>query len=143
MERRNDTRKYFVIIGRAGLYSSAGNLRFHIKNVFNGIDFAGKRVLDIGGGNGVFSFYAASSGAEYVICLEPEDKEQLPGYHRDVTPDVTNDGYYVLPNLRPGLYQIEIFERRAGAENPLGTPSASFSLADEQDLLVPDLQAPR
>ena len=80
MDRRHHIERYFALIGRTGLYSSAGNLRFHIKNVFNGIDFRGKRVLDIGGGNGVFSFYAASSGAECVICLEPEDEGSLPEF---------------------------------------------------------------
>ncbi|MEY9705701.1 hypothetical protein ABIE71_008444 [Bradyrhizobium diazoefficiens] len=40
--------------------------------LFEGIDFRGKTMLDIGGGNGTFSFYAACAGAEKVICLEPE-----------------------------------------------------------------------
>jgi 2-polyprenyl-3-methyl-5-hydroxy-6-metoxy-1,4-benzoquinol methylase len=41
-------------------------------NLFRDIDFDGKRVLDIGGGDGVYSFYAAAMGAAEVVCLEPE-----------------------------------------------------------------------
>jgi SAM-dependent methyltransferase len=46
--------------------------RFHHTFLFQGLDFNGARVLDIGGGSGVLSFYAASMGARRVVCLEPE-----------------------------------------------------------------------
>lgn len=36
------------------------------------IPLEGKRVLDIGGGDGRYSFYMAAAGAREVICLEPE-----------------------------------------------------------------------
>jgi SAM-dependent methyltransferase len=36
------------------------------------IDLKGKRFLDIGGGTGTYSLYAACSGAREVVCLEPE-----------------------------------------------------------------------
>lgn len=39
--------------------------------VFDGVPLAGRRVLDVGGGNGVMSFYAASRGASSVVCLDP------------------------------------------------------------------------
>lgn len=39
--------------------------------VFEGVPLAGRRVLDVGGGNGVMSFYAASRGASKVVCLDP------------------------------------------------------------------------
>lgn len=40
--------------------------------LFRGISFAGKSVLDIGGGVGRFSYYAAVLGARRVVCVEPE-----------------------------------------------------------------------
>lgn len=40
--------------------------------LFPGVDFLGKRFLDIGGGAGTHSFYAACCGASEVVCLEPE-----------------------------------------------------------------------
>lgn len=36
-------------------------------------------MIDIGGGSGLFSFYAAIMGAESVICLEPETKGSTKG----------------------------------------------------------------
>lgn len=40
--------------------------------LFPNVDFTGKRFLDIGGGTGTYTFYAAFMGAEQAICLEPE-----------------------------------------------------------------------
>lgn len=39
---------------------------------FHNLSLKGKRILDIGGGTGRFSFYAAAAGAREVVCLEPE-----------------------------------------------------------------------
>lgn len=39
--------------------------------VFAGVPLAGRRVLDVGGGNGALSFYAAARGASSVVCLDP------------------------------------------------------------------------
>lgn len=63
---------FLSTIIREGLYPSKGNLKFHMDMVFGGIDLKNKRVLDIGGGFGLYSFYAACSGARKVVCLEPE-----------------------------------------------------------------------
>jgi len=60
-------------------YSNQANLRFHLSSLFDGISFQGKRVLDIGGGNGLLTFFAACSGAEEAICLEPEAAGVIPG----------------------------------------------------------------
>jgi SAM-dependent methyltransferase len=43
----------------------------YFASFFSGVDIRGKRVLDIGGGDGLFSFYAAACGAASVVCLEP------------------------------------------------------------------------
>lgn len=53
-------------------FASKGNLKFRLRNLFNGIDFAGKNFLEIGCGAGVYSFYVAIKGANKVVCLEPE-----------------------------------------------------------------------
>jgi SAM-dependent methyltransferase len=57
-----------------GLYSNKRNLEFHLHQLFNEVDFVGKRVIDIGGGSGFYSFYAATKGASRVVCVEPEEK---------------------------------------------------------------------
>ena len=47
------------------------NFKYYLTNSFNSISFKNKNVLDIGGGNGIYSFYAKLSGAKHVVCLEP------------------------------------------------------------------------
>jgi SAM-dependent methyltransferase len=50
----------------------AGNLRFYMDYLFDGVELAGARVLDIGAGSGRYSFFAAAAGAKHVVALEPE-----------------------------------------------------------------------
>lgn len=38
---------------------------------FKGVNFKNKEVLDIGGGNGIYSYYSMSRGANYALNLEP------------------------------------------------------------------------
>src|SRR5688572_16582833 len=43
----------------------------YMELLFDGIPLKGQRVLDVGGGGGLISFYAAVRGAAEVLCLEP------------------------------------------------------------------------
>lgn len=63
---------YLNTIIKEGWRSNKGNLKFQLDTLFGGIDFKGKRVLDIGSGFGLYSFYLACKGAKEVVCLEPE-----------------------------------------------------------------------
>jgi SAM-dependent methyltransferase len=58
---------------------SRGNLRFYLEYLFDGVDFRGRRVLDVGAGDGKFSFYAACMGATEVVGLEPEAQGSSAG----------------------------------------------------------------
>ena len=49
-----------------------GNLRSDNEKTFDGIEFAGRSLLDIGAGAGIVSSYAACMGASRVVALEPE-----------------------------------------------------------------------
>jgi hypothetical protein len=63
---------YLNLVINNGLYTNRRNLEIHLYQLFNRIDFTDKSVLDIGGGSGLYSFYAATMGASKVVCLEPE-----------------------------------------------------------------------
>ena len=62
---------YLSAVIEEGLYPNRGNLQFHLKTLFKSTALENRRVLDIGGGSGLHSFYAACMGAKEVVCLEP------------------------------------------------------------------------
>ena len=47
------------------------NFDFYLKNTFKKLNFKNKKILDIGSGNCIFSFFSLIKGAKQVICLEP------------------------------------------------------------------------
>lgn len=53
------------------LYSTKKNLTRHLEFFFQNTELKGKRVLDIGGGSGLLSYWAIVNGGSSV-CLEPE-----------------------------------------------------------------------
>jgi SAM-dependent methyltransferase len=63
---------YFDLAIERKMYASKPNLAFHLDYIFGDTVLAGKKVLDVGGGAGLLSIYAAVNGAKKVICLEPE-----------------------------------------------------------------------
>jgi SAM-dependent methyltransferase len=69
MKRIDDLLDFLV--ADAGFRSPSAALAY-CRTVFAGFDPAGKRVLEIGCGRGVISLFAAASGAESVVGLEPE-----------------------------------------------------------------------
>ena len=70
---------YFSAVIKEGLYPNRGNLQFHLKTLFEDIVLENRRVLDIGSGSGLHSFYAACMGAKEVVCLEPETEGSRSG----------------------------------------------------------------
>ena len=79
MSTKPNLESYLSAVIEEGLYPNTGNLRFHLKALFKGIALENKRVLDIGGGSGLHSFYAACMGAREVVCLEPETEGSRSG----------------------------------------------------------------
>lgn len=72
MNRNELFKKYLNVAVKEGLVRSKGSLTFHLNYLFQDESFIGKSMIDIGGGSGLHSFYAAIMGAKHVICLEPE-----------------------------------------------------------------------
>jgi SAM-dependent methyltransferase len=61
------------MIQLAGSAPLADRHMYRITNRYKDVDFRGKRVLDIGGGLGLISYYASIKGASAVVCLDPGD----------------------------------------------------------------------
>ncbi len=72
MRRTSEIEKYLSIIVKLGFVPSIEAARSRFDHVFAGTDLEGKRLLDIGGGRGLYSFYAVAAGAREAVCLEPE-----------------------------------------------------------------------
>jgi len=79
MNRTQRVEQFLTIACRKGLYSSPGNLRYYVHYLFQDTTLAEKTMLDIGGGAGLFSFYAGCCGASRVVCLEPMAAGSSPG----------------------------------------------------------------
>lgn len=79
-DNKNNIENFYSIMISNGAYPSKDNLRFKYDQIFGNIDFKGKNVLEIGGGHGVFCFYASIRGAKSVINLEPECAGCKSGY---------------------------------------------------------------
>jgi SAM-dependent methyltransferase len=63
--------RYFQVARKMGLLTSDQAV-LAFEDLFAGVDLANKRMLDVGGGTGIFTYYAACMGAREVVCLEPE-----------------------------------------------------------------------
>jgi len=72
MNRNELVERYLDTVVREGYFSSKENARFYLNYLFQDISLNGRSMLDIGGGSGWLSLYAACMGAKPVICLEPE-----------------------------------------------------------------------
>lgn len=71
----------------------------------------GARVLDIGGGNGAYSFYAAAAGAKEVVCLEPVAAG---------APDGITTGFQRLHERLPFLRNVRLEPTTLQAFEPAG-----------------------
>jgi len=71
---------YYSMVRKYGLVSLSGaRLRYNLNNLFQGVSFEGKRMLDVGAGSGLFSLYGACMGAKTVVALEPQSEGSIKG----------------------------------------------------------------
>jgi SAM-dependent methyltransferase len=71
--------RYLSVVKAEWPERNVRNLRFYLDYLFDGVPLAGRRVLDVGAGDGVYSFYLAAAGAERVVALEPESAGSTAG----------------------------------------------------------------
>jgi len=71
--------RYFAVVGERRLWSSPKILHFYMKYLLGHVSLPGKTLLDIGGGSGLFDFYAVAAGAAKAVCLEPEAEGSSAG----------------------------------------------------------------
>ena len=95
-------------------------------SLFRGIDFEGRRMLDIGGGDGVYSFYAAAMGACEVVCLEPEAEGSIGG-ERSTFESIREQ----LPHLPVRLVEKRLTDYQDAAGFDIVTLLASINHLDE------------
>jgi hypothetical protein len=76
MQRKQLLDIYFGSVVRLAGFDPEGG-RYYLARLFDGVPLEGRRVLDIGGGRGVYSYYAGCMGAEEVTCLEPQGAGSL------------------------------------------------------------------
>jgi len=73
--------KYFEIVKENNLYTSHKRLKYYLETIlFKDVDFASKTMLDVGGGNGLFSYYGALKGAKKIVVMEPEMDGSTAGF---------------------------------------------------------------
>ena len=72
-------KKYYNVMKNHLTDRAIDRLRHQMDFQYKSIKFDGLRVLDIGGGNGIHSFYAAASGASEILIIEPEDDGSTAG----------------------------------------------------------------
>lgn len=99
----------------------------YLQSMFGGVELAGRRVLDIGGGEGLFSFYAALMGAREVVCLEPEGD----GSHSDPKVTFARLGA-AMPDLPVHLVEQTIQDYRDAGEFDVVLMMASINHVDEE-----------
>ena len=86
-----------------GVYSNQKNLKRHLRFMFDGIDLKKKHLLDVGGGTGRLTVYAAVQGAD-AVCVEPEAEGSTGG----VTEKFLQLKKAVDPQLRADLVVASI-----------------------------------
>lgn len=85
MTQQTETNFCDLVVSRKMYSGKPANLKFYLNNLFENVDLSQKKVLDVGGGIGLLSFYAAVKGAQKAVCLEPEldgsKSGMIKGYH--------------------------------------------------------------
>ena len=100
----NEIERFLDVAVRRGLYGNRRALRNHTSYIFGGVDRF-DRCLDIGGGEGLLSFYLAARGGGEVICLEPEADGATAAITAQFAAVAADMGYSDRVSLRHEFFQ--------------------------------------
>jgi hypothetical protein len=75
--------RYYSVVPGLAKAGSRKSLQWECGFLFGDVDVSGYGFLDIGGGIGLGSFYAACAGATEVVCLEPEAEGSTHGVRKE------------------------------------------------------------
>lgn len=90
--KKNEFKKCYEI---CNLSHHDFNVSFnYLEWLFSGIDFKGKRVLDIGGGRGLYSYFAKFKGASNVTNLDPFSDGSSGNFIKNHELSVTHESIY-------------------------------------------------
>ena len=104
MLEQRSSQHYLKVLRHLGLIRTEQTTRALLEDLFQGIDLRERRMLDIGGGQGIQSFYAAVMGAREVVCLEPEAAGSARGVRQ------------VFERIRDGLARLPVILRACTVE---------------------------
>ncbi len=91
-------KNFYKTVSDNNYYTSESRLQYYMEQqLFKNVNFEGKSLIDIGGGKGVFGFYAAVNGASKVVVMEPEFDGSSSGMI---------DGFNDIKSLIGGLNNI-------------------------------------
>ena len=71
MHNAEQNRVFHEIMAEDG-HDNTVSVDYSLKRTFDGVNFEGARVLDVGSGRGLMTLYAAINGATKVVSMEPE-----------------------------------------------------------------------
>ena len=111
---------------------NVGNLRFHLDHLFDGVELSGARVLDVGAGDGLYSFYAAAKGADRVVALEPEADGSTAGVRE----------HFESLGGRLGFGAVELFPDTSTSSIPATSASTCCSCARRSTTWTSEPRAP-
>jgi SAM-dependent methyltransferase len=97
--KQTSVNDFFDLMVRRKMYSSKSNLQFYLNTLFDNVKLEQREVLDVGGGSGLLSFYAAVKGAKKAVCLEPENAGSTSGMIK---------GFYDLRKDFPASLPVEL-----------------------------------
>lgn len=124
--------EYFELMRDLGVHKNPKRFKYYYEQFFRGYDFKGKRMLDIGGGSGLLTFYAVAHGADEVICLEPENAGCTSGIG-SVFEKIKIAGSYKKANLLEQTFQE--YQINQGIYYDIITSNASINHLDESAVI--------